>query len=406
MTDRRPPYDQNETPEDVATLYSWANLHGAKYRDFSASRAQTREQVRLRVQQALEAEQAAASQALPGQAQPGQAQPGQGQPQTLDSHPFQAELAQPQPIPPQAFPPQAFQAEQSHAAQSGFQPSLADLSPHRPPHGGRPRRRGAAAGRNSAGCRGIKAGRIDRAIYRAQGRRTGRSAGTSKTRRRTGSSTGTGKAGCSTGLDPTGRRASSPAGADTTGRRTGPASGGGTRSPAGIRASCPRSSPAGRGRTAGTRGTMGRAASPGRATTSSGVATGAEFSGSSAGRRARPAVAVRLSGLCACAAARPAASEPPLREDTLRAARRGPRAAVGSGMDSTVDAIPAAGLGATIAAILSAGGGAGAGRASCLAYAGPTGISRATCRAERAGRYAARLARPPGLALVCAARRV
>jgi len=42
MTDRNINGDQFETPEDVATLYSWANLHGAKYRDFSASRAQTR----------------------------------------------------------------------------------------------------------------------------------------------------------------------------------------------------------------------------------------------------------------------------------------------------------------------------------------------------------------------------
>jgi hypothetical protein len=48
--------DQNETPEDVATLYSWANLHGAKYRDFSASRAQTREKARLHVQEAIEKE--------------------------------------------------------------------------------------------------------------------------------------------------------------------------------------------------------------------------------------------------------------------------------------------------------------------------------------------------------------
>jgi cellulose synthase operon protein YhjQ len=62
MTDRGPLYDQNETPEDVATLYSWANLHGAKYRDFSASRAQTREKARLRVQQAIEEEQARAQQ--------------------------------------------------------------------------------------------------------------------------------------------------------------------------------------------------------------------------------------------------------------------------------------------------------------------------------------------------------
>jgi len=56
MTDRKALLDQDETPEDVASLYSWANLHGAKYRDFSASRAQTREKARLRVQQALQEE--------------------------------------------------------------------------------------------------------------------------------------------------------------------------------------------------------------------------------------------------------------------------------------------------------------------------------------------------------------
>ena len=56
MTDRKALLDTNETPEDVATLYSWANLHGAKYRDFSASRAQTREKARQRVQEAIEAE--------------------------------------------------------------------------------------------------------------------------------------------------------------------------------------------------------------------------------------------------------------------------------------------------------------------------------------------------------------
>ena len=62
MTDRGPLYDQNDTPEDVATLYSWANLHGAKYRDFSEARAQTRERARLRVQQAIEEEQTRAHQ--------------------------------------------------------------------------------------------------------------------------------------------------------------------------------------------------------------------------------------------------------------------------------------------------------------------------------------------------------
>jgi cellulose synthase operon protein YhjQ len=56
MTDRKALSDPNETPEDVATLYSWANLHGAKYRDFSASRAQTREKARQRVQEAIEQE--------------------------------------------------------------------------------------------------------------------------------------------------------------------------------------------------------------------------------------------------------------------------------------------------------------------------------------------------------------
>src|ERR1700742_464566 len=37
-----------ETPEDVAVLYSWANLHGAKYRDFSASPREYRAQLRHR----------------------------------------------------------------------------------------------------------------------------------------------------------------------------------------------------------------------------------------------------------------------------------------------------------------------------------------------------------------------
>lgn len=55
-SERRPKTEKNETPADVASLYSWANLHGAKYRDFSASRAQSREKARLRVQQAIEEE--------------------------------------------------------------------------------------------------------------------------------------------------------------------------------------------------------------------------------------------------------------------------------------------------------------------------------------------------------------
>src|ERR1700735_2390042 len=54
MTERKALPDENDPPEDVASLYSWANLHGAKYRDFSAARAQTREKARQRVEQAME----------------------------------------------------------------------------------------------------------------------------------------------------------------------------------------------------------------------------------------------------------------------------------------------------------------------------------------------------------------
>jgi cellulose synthase operon protein YhjQ len=42
-----------ETPEDVAILYSWANLEGAKYRDFSASRREYRAQMRHRAAEQL-----------------------------------------------------------------------------------------------------------------------------------------------------------------------------------------------------------------------------------------------------------------------------------------------------------------------------------------------------------------
>jgi len=43
----------DSTPEDVAALYSWANLQGAKYRDYSASRREHRAQVRYRAARAL-----------------------------------------------------------------------------------------------------------------------------------------------------------------------------------------------------------------------------------------------------------------------------------------------------------------------------------------------------------------
>ena len=40
--------EPTDQADDVATLYSWANLHGAKYRDFSASRQEMRAQMRQR----------------------------------------------------------------------------------------------------------------------------------------------------------------------------------------------------------------------------------------------------------------------------------------------------------------------------------------------------------------------
>ena len=46
-------HGSGETPEDVAILYSWANLHGAKYRDFSANRREYRAQMRHRAAEQL-----------------------------------------------------------------------------------------------------------------------------------------------------------------------------------------------------------------------------------------------------------------------------------------------------------------------------------------------------------------
>jgi len=70
MTERKGQFDEDETPEDVASLYSWANLHGAKYRDFSVSRAQTREKARQRLEQAMEEERLRAQQQTGSQRTP------------------------------------------------------------------------------------------------------------------------------------------------------------------------------------------------------------------------------------------------------------------------------------------------------------------------------------------------
>ena len=48
---------RTENPEDVAVLYSWANLQGARYRDFSGARRESRALMRHRAaQEAKDAE--------------------------------------------------------------------------------------------------------------------------------------------------------------------------------------------------------------------------------------------------------------------------------------------------------------------------------------------------------------
>jgi len=103
MTEHKGQSDPNEPPEDVASLYSWANLHGAKYRDFSASRAQTREKARQRVEQAMEQEHQ--------RTQPGQEQKrGTGDPRHEEAAPQSAAqqppLQQPRSTQPASQPPE------------------------------------------------------------------------------------------------------------------------------------------------------------------------------------------------------------------------------------------------------------------------------------------------------------
>lgn len=63
MTESNTVTDTKQNPEDIATLYSWANMRGAKYRDFSGSRQEMRAQSRYRM---LVEQEAAAQKALPG----------------------------------------------------------------------------------------------------------------------------------------------------------------------------------------------------------------------------------------------------------------------------------------------------------------------------------------------------
>jgi len=98
MTEQKGQSDPNEPPEDVASLYSWANLHGAKYRDFSASRAQTREKARQRVEQAMEKEHLRTQQPL-------EPKRGNSDPRQEDSSPQSAPTQAPSHLPRPAQPP-------------------------------------------------------------------------------------------------------------------------------------------------------------------------------------------------------------------------------------------------------------------------------------------------------------
>lgn len=106
---------QNETPEDVATLYSWANLHGVKYRDFSAARAQTREKARQRIEQTTAEEGKRARQ------QPG-TPPAEATPRPAEPDPVPQGIPQSKQLPAPNSPVQdtvdeaAAQAQAAHAA--------------------------------------------------------------------------------------------------------------------------------------------------------------------------------------------------------------------------------------------------------------------------------------------------
>src|ERR1039458_5400772 len=101
MTEHKGQPDPNETPEDVASLYSWANLHGAKYRDFSASRAQTREKARQRVEQAMEQEHLRSQQPLEPKRGNGDTRQEESAPQSNAQQPPSHPPRPAQPAPPE-----------------------------------------------------------------------------------------------------------------------------------------------------------------------------------------------------------------------------------------------------------------------------------------------------------------
>jgi cellulose synthase operon protein YhjQ len=133
----------DQTPDDVATLYSWANLHGAKYRDFSASRAQVREQARKRVQEAMEAERSRAE--AEAQAEARFRIEAEGVVETLRETPAPSPVAEPAvltvpaspafepPVPPTPAAPAAVAASKPEPEiESGVEPVSAPIPASRP----------------------------------------------------------------------------------------------------------------------------------------------------------------------------------------------------------------------------------------------------------------------------------
>ena len=125
MTEQKGQSDPNEPPEDVASLYSWANLHGAKYRDFSASRAQTREKARQRVEQAMEQEHLRTQQPL-------EPKRGNGDPRQEETSPQSAATQPPlrpaQPAQPQSDRPTIDRPQTDHPIREDLASALRGLA--------------------------------------------------------------------------------------------------------------------------------------------------------------------------------------------------------------------------------------------------------------------------------------
>jgi cellulose synthase operon protein YhjQ len=129
MTEQKGQSDPNEPPEDVASLYSWANLHGARYRDFSASRAQTREKARQRVEQAMEQEHLRTQQPLEPKRGNGDTRQEESAPQsTATEPPFQPLRPAPPPDRPNPERPSTDRPHTEHPIREDLASALRGLA--------------------------------------------------------------------------------------------------------------------------------------------------------------------------------------------------------------------------------------------------------------------------------------